>query len=402
MSPWWIDATLFLLSLLAEPAQLQTDRTTVVVNPEGSGFIDAIRFAGREVVKAPAGLAGGSVTLTLAGKGTLESLFPHRTSRLLTAALNDVQGTGDLLAVQGVYTDGQQRIPFSRQIHLEKDTLTVQETVDFNGLDPRYVVASYSLDLALVLTEDPHERMFAFGCAHRAELFRMDMNDLQRSDQLISAPRGHWPYWDLGGVLQLADSYQVWRANHADTMAYPLDEGRGAPGWADYSEPDWGLTAVVEKAAEVAPWAIRIDARQGVFSLAPYPASQMPVAGQDLGRHTFQFQLILHETSWPATYPCELELELYRKLLETLKGSGEKAQPWVLAGLVGTADIPTIIQRERIQPSVILRTLYRGDAWRMRALMQTIGKDGPRHQPLEQWEQEAKEYLDHIRRNGLP
>ena len=207
---------------------------------------------------------------------------------------------------------------------------------------------------------------------------------------------------DVAGVLQLAGSYRIWKANHADTMAYPVEEGIGAPGWADYSEFDWGITATADKPRRAAPWAIQIDARRGVFSLAPHHGSQMPVSGKSLGKRTFAFRLVLHETSWPATYPCELDFRLYEALLKDMSTGRDRPAPWVLYGPVGTADIPTIIHRERIQPSTLLRTLYRGDAWQMQGRMRTIGKATPRNQPMEKWELDARQYLDHIRKNGLP
>ena len=381
--------------------------TTVTVSKGGSGFIDSIRFQGRrrEIVKAKAGFVGASVALAPAGRGAAESLFAHEAPTTLPAVITDIRVEKDSIVVRGSYASGELRIPFTRRIEVvgAQDTIAVREEADFRTLEPKQTIAKYSLDLPLVLDEDPHLRMFAFGGAHRAELFRMDMNDINRGGkQLISAPRGHWPYWDVAGVLQLAGSYRIWKANHADTLAYPIEEGSGAPGWADYSQPQWGITAVVENPTKAAPWAITIDARKGVFSLAPHPASQMPAAGKDYGKRVFAFQLILHQTSWPATIRCELDFALYEVLLKDIIRGRDRPQPYVLYGPIGTADIDTIIHRERIQPSVILRTLYRGDAWRMRGRMKTIGRDGPRNQPMAKWEQEAKAYLDYIRRNGLP
>jgi len=234
-------------------------------------------------------------------------------------------------------------------------------------------------------------------------MFRMDMNDIHRGGkQLISAPRGHWPYWDIGGVLQLAGSYRIWKANHADTPAYPVDEGTGAPGWADYSELDWGLTVVVDKPAARSPWAIEIDARKGVLSISPRPASQVPASARALGKRTFGFRLVLHETSWPATRPCELSFALYRKLLEDMATGSRGKSPWVLYGPTGTADVEAIIHRERIQPSAMLRTLYRGDAWQMQARVRAVGISTPRNQPMAEWDRCSQQYLEHLRVHGLP
>jgi len=387
-----------------QAAELKGGRVAVTVAEKGGGFIDSIRYRGRQIVRAPDGFVGSAVELAAAGEGTVESLFGNRTAATLRAAIADVRVQAGRMTVRGTYTGGEHRVPFTRRIDLlDGDAISVTEEADFRGLDAKHGVARHALHLPLVVHKDPHLRMFGFGGAHRAELFRMDMNDVtRRGKQLISASRGHRPYWDVAGVLQLPGSYRIWRANHADTMAYPIAEGAGSPGWADYSELDWGVTVVVQEPGKAAPWAVTIDARRGVLTVAPHPASQMAVSGLGLGQRVFRFTLRLHETSWPATYPCELDFALYEKLLKDMARGGGRPQPYVLYGPLGTADIPTIIHKERVQPSAVLRTFYRGDAWRMRGRMKTIGRDGPRNQPMDKWEAEAKDYLDHIRKNGLP
>ncbi|HUS90873.1 MAG TPA: hypothetical protein VM695_03445 [Phycisphaerae bacterium] len=368
------------------------------------GLIDSLRYKGREVLRAEKGLVAAAVTLAPAGDGTAESLLAHRAGEMLAAAVEDVRADANVLTVKGAYADGPLRVPFTRRIALDggQRTVHVTEEADFGGLGER-AVAKHALSLPLAVCKDPHLRMLAFGGAGRAEMFRMDMNDVNRGgQQLISAPRGHRPYWDIGGVQQLAGSYRIWKANHADTPAYPVDEGAGSPGWADYSEPDWGLTVVVDGPARRAPWSVEIDARKGLLTVAPHPASQLPTAAKALGKRSFGFRLVLHDTSWPATHPCELELSLYRALLKDMATGSRAPSPWVLSTPVGTADIDTIIVRERIQPSVMLRTLYRGDAWQMQGRMKTIGLQTPRNQPLAAWDACARQYLEHIRKHGLP
>lgn len=390
----------------APAAELKTANLTVTVVKDGGGFVDSVRFRGRRVIAAAKGFHGAAVVLTDAGDGAAASLFAHKASVDLKPAIREVRTDAAGLTVTGSYTGGKVHVPFTRRLRLDAatDTLHVTEQADFTALPARYAVGKHELHLPLVLHKDPHVRMFGFGGARRAELFRMDMNDLNRGGkQLISAPRGHWPYWDVAGVLQMPGSYRIWKANHADTMAYPVEAARGAPGWADYSEPDWGVSAVVNHPAKAAPWSIRIDARRGRFTVAPHPPSQLPLPGREYGKRTFSFRLIFHEKSWPATIACELPFDRYRELLEHLSvGSRGRKQPYVLYGPIGTADVDTIIFRERIQPSVILRTLYRGDAWRMQGRMKSIGKSVPRNQPMAAWETAAKQYLDHIRRHGVP
>jgi len=382
-------------------AEAGGENVMVTVKQDGCGFIDAIDFQGRKVVKAGKGFIGSAVTLAPAGDGTIDSLFANEASTVLAGAISSVRPQRDAILVEGAYTDGKSTVPFTRRIRVDPDklTVTVLEQADFSGLDARHVIAGHCLDLPLVMNDDPHLRMFAFGGQHRAELFRMDMNDVsRRGAQNISCSRGYWPYWDIGGLLQLPGSYQVWKANHADTMAYPVEEGNGAPGWADYSELEWGITAAVAQPAAKAPWAIRIDARKGVFSISPHPASQPPVAGKDYGRRTFAFTLTLHRTSWPATYPCQLDVEVYERLLNQLV----KRWGYRFAGALGTRDVRSIVHLERVQPAVALRALYRGDAYRMASLMKSIGRRVPRNQPLAKWEKEAKIFLDHVRANGVP
>ena len=401
--PWRpaILAVLVLLAAVVRAEELRSEDVTISVGK--SGWIEGIRFQNRQVVVAREGLAGAAMTVTRAGGGSIDSLFANEPGRELGGVSEKITAGGNKLAITGQYTDGTIRIPFTRTISLDGRTVGVVEEVDSTAIDAAHLIASHALELPLVVCADEHLRMFGFGSRGRAELFRMDMNDINRGDtQLISAPRGHWPYWDIGGVLQTPGAFRIWKANHADTMAYPLDNAAGAPGWADYSELDWGITAIVDEPDKSAPWAMVIDARKGVFSIQPHPASQLPASGKDYGKRRFAFKLVLHETSWPAAHPCELDPKRYEELLKSMGTSNGKPVPWVLYRVAGTADIPTIIHRERIQPSAMLRSLYRGDAYQMQGRMKSIGKTTPRNQPMEQWEKDAAEYLEHVRKNGVP
>jgi len=378
----------------------ETQRPAAVSLDLGShGFIDIIRLGSRELVKAEKDFVGASVALTPAGDGTAGSLFTNAAAEILAAHIDGIQASADgtVFTVRGSYAGTRHRVPFGRTLTVDaaNQTIEVEEATDFSQLDPAVLVSRYVLRLPLACGTNEHDRMFGFGGARRAELFRMDMNDIARRDQNISAPRGHWPYWDIGGVQYVADSYQIWKANHADTPAYPLEEGTNGPGWADYSERDAGLTVAVTAPVQSAPWSITINARAGVVSIAPFPPSQMPAAGRSLGVRRFHFRLLAHEGSWPATAPCELPFPTYEAFLASIPY-------YQLAWAVGTSDIPTVIRRERVQPSVILRLLYRGDAWQMTGRMKTIGINRPRYQSWEQWEADAHLYLAYLRTNGLP
>ena len=409
---------LMLCCSLSRAADLKRGDTTLSVRRDGCGLIEAVTVKGRPVVRAAKGFAGASITLAPAGHGTVDSLFPHRAATTLRATLAKLEAQGDTLTVEGAYADGKATLPFTRTLRLSADgrTLTVREETDFSRLPDGLLVAGHALALPLVVCKDEHDRMLAFGGARRAELWRMDMNDERRRNQLISCSRAFRPYWDVGGVLQLHDAYRIWRANHADTMAYPVEDGRGAPGWADYSEPDWGITAAVVEPEALTPWAIGIDARKGVLTVAPHPASQMPVAGRDRGKRSFAFALTFHETSWPAALPCELPLARYRELLGWLNQGGRFTHLDYACNRIGImapggpktpAQLDDVFRRlvlkERVQPSVVLRLYYRGDAWRMSGLVQAVlGKRVPRDAPLATWEPIAKAFLDKVRKDGLP
>jgi len=393
-----------------QAAELKGGRVAVTVAEKGGGFIDSIRYRGRQIVRAPDGFVGSAVELAAAGEGTVESLFGNRTAATLRAAIADVRVQAGRMTVRGTYTGGEHRVPFTRRIDLlDGDAISVTEEADFRGLDAKHGVARHALHLPLVVHKDPHLRMFGFGGAHRAELFRMDMNDVtRRGKQLISASRGHRPYWDVAGVLQLPASYRIWRANHADTMAYPVEAGEGTPGWADYSEPDWGLTV---HTADTRALSIVIDARAGVLTVSPLPPEGMPQAGADLGRRAFAFTLALHEKSWPTTYPCELDYGRYKKLLALLNPEGRYTHLDYLCGALGlmTKEGPKspaeldalarrIVLRERVQPSTLLRLLYRGDGWRMSGIVRSVlGRTVPRNQPLHAWNTLAADVLGTLR-----
>jgi len=432
---------LILALVLSQPAvaaQLKIGDVAVAVSRDGCGFVDVIRFKGREVVRAREGFVGASVALAEAGDGTLDSLFPHRAAVTLPAKIAAVTAKADALTVTGAYTDGRVSLPFTRTLRLRAGTnaIAVREETDFGRLPADRVVAEHALTLPLVVCADEHLRMLAFGGGgsrrpeavrphgrtatarverpRRAEMFRMDMNDERRRNQLISCSRAFRPYWDIGGVLQLPGSYRIWRANHADTMAYPIEDGRGAPGWADYSELDWGITAAVTRPAATAPWAIAIDARKGLLSFAPHPASQIPLA--DRGTRIFEFTLTLHDASWPAAWPCELSFERYKQLLAWLNQGSRYTHLDYVCGRIGVmapqgrktpeqmADVcRRVIFKERVQPSVLLRLFYRGDGWRMAGLVQQVlGRRVSRSQPMADWDKLAKELLDTIRKDGPP
>ncbi len=370
------------------------------VNVGSRGSIDSIRLGSRDIVKAGPSFVGGTISLAAAGDGTAASLFAGPVSEILTARVDQVTSApdGTSFRVRGTYVGARHQVPFTQSLTIDpaRGMIDVQTETDFSKLDPSVVVASQELRLSLVIGTNEHERMFGFGGTGRAELFRMDMNDISRvRAQSISAPRGHWPAWDLGGVLYVGDSYTIWKANHADTPAYPLEQGTNGPGWADYSERDGGLTVVVPDPVHSAPWSAVIDVRAGVLTISPVPASQMPAGGRELGVRRFRFQLLPHDGSWPATVPCELPVATYEALLAKIP------DPLLLAG-VGTADRAAILRRERLQPSVILRLLYRGDAWRMADLMKSIGRPCPRNQPWDKWEAAAQLYLAALRTNGMP
>jgi len=393
------------------------------INPDGRGFIDRLTFQGTPILAIDAApdkppLVGGSIALAPAGDGTADSLFAHRLTTTLPAKIDRITGTGEKFTAYGNYTNGQITIPFLRQFRAVpgQNAWAVREAVDFRHLPPKYLVAEHVLRLPLVLPDDEHHRLLAFGGRRRVEMFRMDGNDERRRNQSISSSRAFQPYWDLGGVLQLPGGYRLWRANHADTMAYPIEQDTGAPGWADFSRPEFGLTVQVLEPAAAAPWAIAIDARGGVLSLAAYPASQVPISGADYGRRDFRFLLIPHTTSWPTARPCELDLPTYRQFLAWLnRGGGFTHLDYVCRELGIAApegekspeQLQDLCRRliliERVQPSTVLRLLYRGDAWRMSGVVdETLSRREPRDLAFEKWEKIAEEVLARIRQNGVP
>ena len=150
--------------------------------------------------------------------------------------------------------------------------------------------------------------------------------------------------------------------------------------------------------------------------MAAYPASQIPISGRDCGRRDFRFVLMPHASSWPATFPCELDLPTYRQFLAWLNRGGGFTHLDYVCGAIGIAapegrktvrqleDLcREIILKERIQPSVVLRLLYRGDAWRMSGLVQEVlGRREPGDLAFEKWEVIAEEFLAKIRAEGVP
>jgi hypothetical protein len=399
-------------------AELKGRDVVVTATERGSGLLDAMSFKGRGVLKAEPGFP--CATISLVQTGTPDAVPGNTLSATLNAELTSIAEEPGRLVERGVYTDGKVRVPFSREIALssESNAITVREVTDFAAVPAGMMVAEHRLALPPVVCADEHLRMLALGGARRAELFRMDMNDVTHNQQYISAPRGHQPYWDIGAVLQEPEGYQLWKANHADTPVYPLEDGEGAPGWADYSELDWGVTAQVIDPLKSAPWQMLIDAGKGLFVIQPYPPSELPASGSALGRRELAFTLTLHESSWPVTRPCELDFELYKRFLDWLNTPNARWTPLNIVVNWGIGDaIPDgtrtpeemedvyrrVIFKERMQPSVLLRLLYRGDAYLMQGYMRdVVGKSTPRNQSMDEWEKCAREFFDKIRRDGFP
>jgi hypothetical protein len=324
-------------------------------------------------------------------KASARGADAHRPGPVLTATVNETQQEGSAVTTfSGAYARDGLSLPFERRIESgDGGAVRISETVDFATLGDAWRAACHRLDVPLELPADEHERMFAFGGAQRDELFRMDMNDVPRRKQNMSDSRAVWPYWDIGGVLQLpgpaGGSYTVWKANHADTPAYPVEMGTGAPGWADFSSRDGGVTVRVCDSAPAAPWAIVIDARAGVLSIQPQPASQPSAGASELGKRTFAFTLEPHAGSWPTAHACELPADDYARLLEAVNQAARDT----LEKQLGLSDPDQIIHLERVQPSVVLRLLYRYDDTPMRQLLNQLGRSAPENMSYSDWEKLA-------------
>lgn len=382
-------------AMAQQPAALEYS-----VKPEGGRLFDQLTYRGRPILRAADAKPGGVIRLSRAGDGSLDSLFRHDAVLELSPSVDSVTNEADAVRVVGKYTAGAVAIPFTRTIkRVGNVAISVVEETDFRQLEAAYRVASHQLRLPVSMHAEEHQRMLAFAGTHRVELFRMNMNDVSRREFNISDNRGFIPYWDIGGVLQLPTGYTVWKANHADTMAYPVESGDTAPGWADYSEDDWGVSVQVIDPRAVAPWSVMIDARAGDLSIYPYPPSQPARAGTELGLRKIQFQLHFHESSWPVFYPCELEPSTYLELLAYLQKKGEPQ----VTGALSTKDLPKGMVRERVQPSIVLRAMYRGDDWRMGSILKDIGEpDFKRGGPMEEREARANRFLDWVKANGVP
>ncbi|MBI5832337.1 MAG: hypothetical protein HZB16_08540 [Armatimonadetes bacterium] len=418
MKLWWHRPTgrwraWVLLSLpwlgAAHGATLTGIDLALTVEPGGCGLVDKLTYQGADLLAAPAGFVGAGLTLAPAGDGSLDSLFGHRAAGELPARLTSVTAEGGRLVAIGAYTDGQISVPFRRTITAAPDDplLIVEEETDYTALPLDRLVARHRLALPLVLPADAHERLLGLGGQTRAELFRMDQNDVRRTNQNLSDNRAYWPYWDLGGLIQRPGGYSLWKANHADTLALPLEEGQQSAGWADFSSLRSGLTLRRLDADRAAPYALTIDARAGWLALDLWPAAEPPIAGAALGRRMVRYALLPHETSWPVPYRCELPRERYLAMLrwldEKAPGQQDSHLSFYAAARLGTGDIATIMDKERIQPSTVLRTFYHADAWRMGGLAKTIlGIDVPRNQSQAAWEQVAQKMLDAIAKNGVP
>lgn len=115
-------------------------------------------------------------------------------------------------------------------------------------------------------------------------------------------------------------------------------------------------------------------------------------------QQTLRFKLVMHETSWPTFDSCELPLATYEELVKYRRRYSEPP----ISGAFGTTDLRIGMVRERVQSSVVLRAYYRGDDWRFGNMMKDIGITARRGGPMAAREENAKLFLDHVRKNGVP
>ena len=100
-----IAACLF-LAAASLGGEIRVGAATIVVRERGCGFVDSIRFRGREVVRPRDEFVGASVVLSAAGQNTPQSLFRHRSIGELRAQIEKVATETDGLTITGVYSDG--------------------------------------------------------------------------------------------------------------------------------------------------------------------------------------------------------------------------------------------------------------------------------------------------------
>ncbi len=145
-----------------------------------------------------------------------------------------------------------------------------------------------------------------------------------------------------------------------------------------------------------------INARKGTFTDSPHPASQMPISGADLGKRRIEFVMVFHDTSWPSSWPCELSMGTYKKLLDILNsGKGHNNFKYT-AGALGMTTFEEIMVKDRVQPSVVMRTLCKS-GWRVGPVMNPVlGKTVGRSYPFEKWEELIKEFIEKLQKDGFP
>lgn len=147
-------------------------------------------------------------------------------------------------------------------------------------LEGNGLIAGAGLALPLAPEPDPLRRKTTVGGETREEIWRLDQNDEDDSEEWqrrVSDKKARWPLWRIGGLLVDAPHhYRIWKANATTTPALTMDEGNTCPGWVEYATSAYSLRVHWQNIHRQPPAGMTIDSEHGLLWLWLHPPAASP------------------------------------------------------------------------------------------------------------------------------
>lgn len=252
----------------------------VLGRPGPSGFLDHARV-------------GETSVLDVAGKNgfsgvCMDVLYPEDTTerfpvagRIVSAAVREVgcERRKALVEISSRATtddlEAQYRILCAAGAG---DQILAEVTVAVTG---EGWMASLGLALPFAVGSDPLNRRTTVGGETRDEVWRLDQNDEDTSEEWqrrVSDKRARWPLWRIGGLLADAPHhYLIWKSSDVTTPSLPMDQGTVCPGWVSYADQRWGIRLSWTDIQRHTPAGITVDSVMGIIWIWLHPPAVRPV-----------------------------------------------------------------------------------------------------------------------------
>ncbi|MCK4298338.1 MAG: hypothetical protein KAX80_02330, partial [Planctomycetes bacterium] len=191
--------------------------------------------------------------------------------------------------------------------------------------EPR--VVTWGVRVPLKLARDRQKIQLTAPGVFRVERWRVDQNDEEIPEWLLSDSEPRWPIWRVGGIsLGPGGSYRIWKANRMDTSPLFCDEGVGSPGWFDVTDRGggkwWGVTVRPLRPRDgsgLDGQAVVARLGKGILEIQFHDAARPPVEASDAEAGLVGAADIIFHDGWrPPLGKPELTREQYQRFLADL------------------------------------------------------------------------------------